>query len=97
VQPRFSVVKQPFDHGLVALNSASLRFNDCSPPPTFTLDNEPLWVRLYVCQIGERSPAMIVADGVLPPAPDGLKGTALFGATAEEAEQLAHATSWPSP
>ena len=25
MQPRFSVVKQPFDHGLVALNSASLR------------------------------------------------------------------------
>jgi hypothetical protein len=34
---------------------------------------------------------MIVADGVLPPEPEELKGTVFFGATAEEAEALANA------
>jgi hypothetical protein len=32
---------------------------------------------------------MLVADGVLPPGPDELKGTALFAETPEEAERQA--------
>ncbi len=52
-------------------------------------DNEPIWVCLYVQPIGERWAAMIVADGVLPPGPDELKGTAIFAETPEEAERLA--------
>ena len=34
---------------------------------------------------------MIVADGVLPPEPEELKGIVFFGATAEEVEALAKA------
>jgi len=58
---------------------------------TLTPDNEPLWVRLYVQQIEERWAAMIVGDAALPPEPGSLKGTAFFGETQEEAEQLAKA------
>ena len=54
-------------------------------------DNEPLWVRLYVRQIGDTWAAMIVADGVMTLDPEELKGTVFFGATAEEAEALAKA------
>ncbi len=54
-------------------------------------DHEPLWVRLYVHQVGERWAAILVADGVLPPEPGTLKGLAFFGATAEEAEREAKA------
>ena len=53
--------------------------------------DEPLWVRLYIQSLGEEWAAMIVADGVLPPEPEELKGTVFFGATAEEAEALAKA------
>jgi hypothetical protein len=48
-------------------------------------------VRFYVRQIGETWAAMIVADGVLPPAPGELKGLTFFGDTAEETERVAHA------
>ena len=54
-------------------------------------DDEPLWVRLYVQPLGDEWAAMIVADGVLPPEPEELKGTVFFGATAEEAEAMARA------
>ena len=54
-------------------------------------DDEPLWVRLYVQPLGDQWAAMIVADGVLPPEPEALKGTVFFGTTAEEAEALAKA------
>ncbi len=50
---------------------------------------EPLWVRLYVHQIGEKWAAMIVADDAPPPEPGLVTGQALFGATPEEAEQAA--------
>ena len=56
--------------------------------PLFTLgpENEPLWVRLYVHQIGEAWAAMNVADDERPPEPGRLKGITLFGATPEEGE-----------
>lgn len=53
--------------------------------------DEPLWVRLYVRQVGETWAAMIVADGVVLLDPEELKGVVSFGATAEEAEALAKA------
>ncbi len=53
--------------------------------------NEPLWVILYVQPFEDCWAAMIVADGVLAPGPDEVKGMAFFGATAEEAEYMAHA------
>ena len=53
--------------------------------------DELLWVCLYVQPLGNEWAAMIVADGVLPPEPEELKGTVFFGATAEEAEALAKA------
>ncbi len=49
-------------------------------------DNEPLWLRVYVQQIGEAWAAMIVGDDVLPPGPGELKGMAFFAATPEKAE-----------
>ncbi len=52
-------------------------------------DDEPIW--LYVQPIGERWAAMLVADGVTPPAPDELKGLSFFGDTPEEAERVAKA------
>ena len=58
---------------------------------TLSPDNEPLWVRLYVHQIGEAWAAMIVGDDELPPEPGALKGLAFFGATREEAERGAQA------
>ena len=54
-------------------------------------DGEPLWVALYVQPVEDRWAAMIVADGVLPPGPDEVKGMAFFAETAEEAEQQARA------
>ncbi len=54
-------------------------------------DNEPLWVRVYVQQIGDSWAAMIVGDDVLPPEPGELKGLAFFGNTPEEAEREAEA------
>jgi hypothetical protein len=58
---------------------------------TFSPDNEPLWVRLYVHQIDEAWAAMVVADEALPPGPGELKGMAFFAPTAEEAERVAKA------
>ena len=54
-------------------------------------DHEPLWVRLYVHQIGEKWAAMIVDDKAPAPEPGSLTGQAFFGATPEEAEQAAKA------
>ncbi len=54
-------------------------------------DNEPLWVRLYVHEIGDAWAAMIVGDDAPAPRPGELKGIAFFGATAEEAERAATA------
>ncbi len=58
---------------------------------TLSPDHEPLWVRLYIHQIGDRWAAMLVADGVLPPEPGTLKGLAFFAATPDEAEREAKA------
>jgi hypothetical protein len=54
-------------------------------------DNEPMWVCLYVYPIGNQSAAMIVGNTVPPPMPGEVKGLGFFGATAEEAEQIAKA------
>ena len=56
---------------------------------TFSPDNEPPWVRLYVHQIGEQWAAMLLADEKPPPEPGALKGLAFFGETPEDAEQAA--------
>ena len=56
---------------------------------TLSPDHEPLWVSLYVQQIGERWAAMLVADDAPPPEPGSLTGQAFFGDTPEEAEQAA--------
>ena len=53
--------------------------------------HEPLWVRLYTHQIGEKWAAMIVDDGVPPPEPGSITGQAFFADNAEEAEQAAKA------
>ncbi len=58
---------------------------------TLSPDHEPMWVRLYIHQIGDRWAAIFVADGVLPPEPGTLKGLAFFGATPQEAEREAKA------
>jgi hypothetical protein len=52
-------------------------------------NDEPLWVKLYVTQRGDKWAAMICADEEAAPQPDQLKGLAFFGDTAEEAEQQA--------
>ncbi len=54
-------------------------------------DNEALWVRLYVREVGDAWTSMIVADEALPPGPGELKGMAFFGNSVEEAEQQARA------
>ncbi len=41
---------------------------------TLSPDNEPLWVRLYVQQIGDRWAAMLLADE--EPAPSAVVGLA---------------------
>jgi hypothetical protein len=51
--------------------------------------NEPLWVQLYLYPLGDRWVATIVADGVAPPGPSELKGTAFFGDTPAEAKETA--------
>ena len=58
---------------------------------TLRPDHEPLWVQLYVHQIGDRWAAMLVADDAPPPEPGSLRGQAFFGDTPEEAEQAAKA------
>ncbi len=58
---------------------------------TLSPDNEPLWVCLYVHQIGDRWAAMILSDDAPQPEPGTLAGLAFFGATPEEAEQAAKA------
>jgi hypothetical protein len=55
---------------------------------TLGYNNEPIWVRLFVQKIGETWSAMVVADGVNPPAPAELKGLGFLADTREEAEQL---------
>ncbi len=50
---------------------------------------KPLWVRLYVQQVGGIWAAMIVADDAPPPKPGSVKGVAFLGDTAAEAERLA--------
>jgi hypothetical protein len=49
--------------------------------------NAPLWVRLYVHQIGDTWAAMIVADEAMPPESGNLQGVAFFGETQEKAEE----------
>ena len=56
---------------------------------TLSPTHEPLWVRLYVEEIGERCAAMLLPNEEPPPEPGRLKGLAFFGDTAEEAEQVA--------
>ena len=56
---------------------------------TLGADYDPIWVRLYTQQIGDRWAAMLVADGAEPPMPDELKGTGFFGHTPAEAQELA--------
>jgi hypothetical protein len=51
--------------------------------------NEPLWVQLYLYALGDRWVATILADGVAPPGPNELKGTAFFGDTPAGAKELA--------
>ena len=58
---------------------------------TLSPDNVPLWVRLYVHQVGEKWAAMIVDDDAAPPGPGSLTGQAFFGESPEEAEQAAKA------
>ena len=58
---------------------------------TLSPDHEPLWVRLYIHQIGDKWAAMIVADDAPSPEPGPLTGQAFFGDTPEEAEQMAKA------
>ncbi len=58
---------------------------------TLSPDYEPLWVRLYVHQIGEKWAAMLLADEEPPPDPGTVKGLAFFGATPEDAERAAKA------
>jgi hypothetical protein len=53
--------------------------------------NEPLWVRRYVPEIGEAWAAMLVGGDVPAPGPRGLKGMAIFAATANEAKEAAKA------
>jgi hypothetical protein len=43
--------------------------------------DDPIWVRLYIQQIGDRWTAMLVADEDPPSEPVALKGLASFGAT----------------
>jgi len=52
-------------------------------------DDEPLWIRLYVHQIGDRWSAMLLADDAPPPEPGSLTRLAFLGATPEEPEQAA--------
>ena len=56
---------------------------------TLGLDNEPLWVRLYIQPVGEKWAAMIVADDVEPPLPGELNGMSFFGDTPAEAREVA--------
>jgi hypothetical protein len=56
---------------------------------TLSPDHEPLWVRLYAEQIGERWAAMLLADEEPPPEPGTLKGLVCFGDIRGEAEHAA--------
>ena len=51
--------------------------------------DEPLWVKVYVRQIGEKWVAMILRDDDPPPGFEELRGIAFFGDTPEEVEQEA--------
>jgi hypothetical protein len=59
---------------------------------TLGLDNEPLWLRLYVQPYGERWGAMLVGDDVPPPEPGTVTGWTCFGATPDEVERGAKET-----
>jgi hypothetical protein len=59
-------------------------------------DNEPMWVRLYVHQIGEAWAAMIVADEALPPGSGELKGTAFLGRRLKQRSRRRKPT-WDAP
>ncbi len=52
-------------------------------------DHEPLWLCLYVHQLGDQWAAMLFADDATPPEPGTVKGLGFFGATPEEAQQAA--------
>ena len=56
---------------------------------TFGPSDEPLWVKVYVRQIGERWVAMILLDDDPPPGFEKLRRITFFGDTPEEAEQEA--------
>ncbi len=65
---------------------------------TVSPDHDPLWVRLYVHQVGDRWAAVLLADEEPPPEPGAVKGLAFFGATSEEAEQAAKVyLGWAEP
>ncbi len=51
--------------------------------------HEPLWLRLFLHQLGDRWAAMILADDAPPPAPGTVKGLGLFADMPEEAEHAA--------
>ena len=59
---------------------------------THGLENEPLWVCLYVRDLGGTWAAMLVPDVESPPEPGGLTGLTFFADTAEEAARLALAS-----
>lgn len=52
-------------------------------------ETEPLWIRLYVHQIGGRWAAMLLRDEEPRPEQGAVKGQAFFGPTPEEAEGAA--------
>ncbi len=58
---------------------------------TLNPDHEPLWVRLYVHEVGEAWAAMLVAERVVPPGPGVVKGISFFADTLEEAERVTKA------
>ena len=58
---------------------------------TIDPDNEPLWVQLYVCPVGDQWHSVFVADGVTPPGPDAVKGIGFYADAPEKAERLAKA------
>ncbi len=64
---------------------------------TLSPDNEPLWVRLYIYQVGERWFAMLVGDDVPPPEPGTLMGLGFFGDTPVKAERAADNTGASEP
>jgi hypothetical protein len=58
---------------------------------TLGLNALPVWVRLYLVELGPRWAAVIQPDDDPPPAAGAIRLLALFGATREEAERAARA------